>query len=323
MDGPVFDFDKQLQALVEETDERQASVASCMKKAGFDYTPLPYGGAREPEPNLWNVRAAHLMVPQVDPNRDVVAKWGYGVEPESAGGADALAPPGADTAFDQIAAQNDASRESLGASQREAYDETLYGPVDEDGHPVDPEGGGCAAQAYADVPQVAGLPEANKAFNAAHEGLLYELVELTKWDLGMDPRAVTLDQEWERCTVRKGLDFSVKEYPRDGDGGADVSMANRPSPMGAFDIAHMVGKDGQAISDKDVGIGQDAFALQAYPAQVEVALADFDCREEIDYMDRLMAILFDVEQRFLDENKDRLEALTSSPALNGGDSYAA
>jgi hypothetical protein len=57
--------------------------------------------------------------------------------------------------------------------------------------------------------------------------------------------------------------------------------------------------------------------LKAYPAQIEVALIDFDCREQVDYMDRLMEVVRDVEQKFLDENRAALEAMKADATKEG------
>jgi hypothetical protein len=319
MNGPAFDFDQQLEALVEANDERQQLVAACMKDAGFDYTPVPYSGPREQEPHPGYQRAEFLLVPPLDPDRDNVAEWGYGLDPEPVELAEGELPeavtgPGADPEAFKVSQENRARRDALSLADQREYDLALAGPVDGEGHPLDPDGGGCWAGARAQVPDVPALPSANGTFTAAHEDLIIEMVDVTSWAIGMDPRSLALDQEWERCAAAKGVDFSSVQYDYHGHVATDASMRNRPSPVVALVIARGLDEDGNRVDPADE---DTPTALRAYPAQVEVALIDFDCRKQVDYMDRMMAIVVDVEQRFVDANKDRLEAMKADAAQGG------
>ncbi|MDR1394239.1 MAG: hypothetical protein LBJ62_09810 [Bifidobacteriaceae bacterium] len=82
-------------------------------------------------------------------------------------------------------------------------------------------------------------------------------------------------------------------------------MLNRPSPGTMIDRARSLGQDGQT---EEAGLG----LLKAYPAQVEVALIDYDSRQATNYLDRLLAIQRDVEQNFLDENRDQLDKMAAA-----------
>jgi hypothetical protein len=309
MNGPSYDFDQQLQTTVEAHDERQDLIAACMKRAGFDYKPVPYSGPREQQPHPGYARAGYLMVPPLDPDRVNVAKWGYGLDPED--WEDTLVPPGADPEAAKTASDNDAYRASLSAAEQAAYDTTLSGSVDAEGRPLAPDGGGCMAESYAQVPEVAVSPSANQAFLADHEDLIFAMVELARWDVGMDPRALALDKEWAKCAASEGLDLSGRAYSVSGHPASDASMANRPSPINAIDHARSLGEDGRPVDQATPGY------LRAYPAQVEVALIDFDCRQEVDYMKRVIAIQTDLEQQFLDANQDRLEAMKTAATREG------
>ncbi|MDR1441524.1 MAG: hypothetical protein LBJ02_03915 [Bifidobacteriaceae bacterium] len=299
MYGPSYDFEESLGAAIKANDERQEVVTSCMKRAGFDYYPTPYGGSRELESESgWNVRAKRLMVPVLDSDRARVAQWGYGVDPESW---DEVMFAGQDPEFEKVVARNDAYFESLSASGQELYLTALSGPADPATGYRD-SGQGCASDAFEEVPEVPAASRANDAFDVAHDGILYELVQVTKWYVGLDPRAVALDEEWAACAAGKGLDFAGTAWADpDSEPTVDVSMLNRISPVSALNHARNMGEDGEWSID--------AGYLRAYPAQVEVALVDYDCRQQLDYMDRIMEIVLDVEQDFLDKNRVALEAM--------------
>jgi hypothetical protein len=75
----------------------------------------------------------------------------------------------------------------------------------------------------------------------------------------------------------------------------NVDMSGEPSASGEPDQAAM-----------------DALAER----EVELALADLDCREETDYRDRHAAITREVEQQFIDDHKAELDAMIASVEQN-------
>jgi hypothetical protein len=310
LEGPDYDYDKWLQAAIEATDKREALVASCMKDAGFEYYPVPWGGETKKKPHPGFARSAYLMVPVLDPDRDIVPKWGYGLDPEN----QSTGPfPDQNPEFEETVTKNQQYAESLNAKGQEQYQLTLFGPTDpQTGQPLDGSDG-CAGRAMAQSPQV-DRPKANDDFSTAYNQLRIQFVRVTTWDVGMDPRSVALDEKWAKCAVGKGLDMSDKVFERtDGRPTSDVSMKNRVSPGSAFDKARTLNEDGESIFaglklDDPVPEGLEP-AMRAYPAQVEIALIDYDCRKELGYMDRVMEIQIDVEQQFLDKNRTALEAM--------------
>jgi hypothetical protein len=304
-DGPAYDFDGHLQTVVEATAAREELVAACMKDAGFDYTPVPYAGPREPDesryPWVWQLR-----VPELAADRETVATWGYGLDGEASD--QALEPPGADPKASEAMAENLEYQESLGVAARAEYDLALFGPVDADGIPLN-ESDGCMSGAYARVPAVSSWPPEVKTFIAEYEDMIIDMTDVWRWDVTMDPAAVALDGEWERCVTAKGVDFAGLVFGYgDEDWEIFVAAEGRPSPASAMRAARLLDADGALIGEDS----DEERSLRAYPAQVEVALADFDCREELGYMDRMMEIVAQAEQRFLDENRDQLEAMKAA-----------
>ena len=47
---------------------------------------------------------------------------------------------------------------------------------------------------------------------------------------------------------------------------------------------------------------------QITPIEIELAVADFDCREEVDYDKVQLEVTADAQQQFYDAHKDELEA---------------
>ncbi|MDR2567544.1 MAG: hypothetical protein LBC97_16130 [Bifidobacteriaceae bacterium] len=112
----------------------------------------------------------------------------------------------------------------------------------------------------------------------------------------MDPRSVALDREWEECTAR-GMDFSGMRFSRTTPDGQEQILSNvapltRPSPGVAIDVTRGPGTNGEPVGEAG------DWLLRGYPSQIEVALADYDCRQETHYMDRIMEIQRDVERNW-------------------------
>jgi hypothetical protein len=303
---PSAGFEAQREAEVRTTDEREALVAVCMKGAGFDYYAVPYGGPLTEEPHPYLVRADYLMVPPLDSDRAAVAQWGYGVDSEASVEDELFGNQ--DPAVREKTELNQQYVDSLSAAGRHEYQTALYGfdPEREDVQGKPPEG--CLGEALASVPDLDVTPYGGD-FRETYWDLLGQLTEVTTWDVGIDPRSVALDQEWQLCAESKGLDFSTFVFTATMPDGSevpssDMALLNRPSPGNAIRLARQLGEDGEMMA-----AGEGQAALRAYPAQVQVALADYDCRQQTDYMNRLMEIQRDVEQQFLDANRSALEEM--------------
>jgi hypothetical protein len=270
-----------------------------MKKAGFDYYPVPYAGSMTQVVHPYLARSSYLVVPVLDSNREQVEKWGYGFDSESDEGVFAGQAP----EVAEAEAKNEAYVQSLGTSAQHEYWYSLYGPDfgSEENRGKDVKG--CAGKAISQVPYNEETPPST-GFQDQYRDLFTQITDVTRWDVGMDLRAVKLDGEWEQCATAKGLNFSTMVFkdPLRGEPVSDASFLNRPSPGIAIDMARSLDANGELVKD---GSG----LLQGLPTQIEVALIDFDCRTETDYMSRVMEIQRDVEQAFLDQNREKLDEL--------------
>ncbi|MDR3360174.1 MAG: hypothetical protein LBO20_05925 [Bifidobacteriaceae bacterium] len=299
-------FESFVEQQVAETDKREALTASCMKKAGFDYHPVPYAGSMTESMNPGLARAYYLFVPVLDPSREAVAEWGYGVDSDTDEGIFA----GQNPEVVESAAKNEQYLASLGSSAQRAFWEAMYGPGFDSEENRGKNVEGCAGEAERQVPYTGDTPPV-ASFKERYWDLLIEIVDVTRWDVGMDTRAAELDREWAECAVGKGIDFSGWTFSRVTPNGVeqpltDVSMLNRPSPGNAIDLARGLDAEGKPISGEEPGL------LRGHPPQIEVALADYDCRRQTDYMARIMEIQRQVEQAFVDENRAQLEELMAA-----------
>jgi hypothetical protein len=301
--GSSAQFEEARAAAVEAHDLRQSMISACMAKSGFDYYPIPYGGPLTPE-EPWLERGRDLPVPPLDDARKVVAKWGYGIEPEYSDGVDQTA--NRDPEHFDIAERNRVYQETLNPEGAKEYWMVLRGWDSPDTGGADPgrEAGSCVGEAFAAVPQTV---ENSGVVNSLFDGLRQPIVNVVKWDLGVDPEAVALDAEWANCMGGKGITFAPAQFERPDGRVSDVSLLNRPGPHAAFSLAGQMGPAGPEASGEQPG-------LHAYPRQVEIALADIDCRAEVDYANRITDIQLRLERRFVDDHRDELAALEQAAA---------
>ena len=101
-----------------------------------------------------------------------------------------------------------------------------------------------------------------------------------------------------------------------------VSLAVEGGPNGAFSYAQTVAPDGSLPELAEppgpddeylsfVDLRDDQIALVGAQIEIDVAVADFKCREKTTYVDRYLEILVDLEQQYVDEHKAELEEVVA------------
>jgi hypothetical protein len=293
LDGPRFDLAKGQTALEDAHAEREASIGACMKEAGFDYEPRPYTYNLEADKGArWLfTRAAYLPFPVLHEDRIVVEEWGYGLDP--------------DDYYDLAMVDEDVMVEAdrkeqerlaaMSEAERSAYQTALTGSDYQPGDPTPPPEslGGCMGDAYEQTPEEA--PGDTDAFFLEFGELAVQVSEVTMQDVAADPRARAASKEWNVCMLDRGVDLDP------GEPIADSFYVNESSPALAEIYARNLSLNGE-------GLG----VLEATPEQVEVALADFDCRAETGYIDAIMEVQLDLEQRFLSEHQPELDRMRAA-----------
>ncbi|SDC36388.1 hypothetical protein SAMN05216410_1727 [Sanguibacter gelidistatuariae] len=250
--------------------EIQEGIATCMAEAGFDY--IPYIA---PE-------TIHLEVSDKG-TRDWVARVGYDLSggmlegPErdawiASGVANAARPPSVDP--------NDAIYAQLSEGTKAAYDLALNGPpLSNDRDESTPWSRADGCYTWAAFVQHA---DRDTAFFADYADLLERMYATTWRDLDTHPRMVDLATEWAHCMADAG---HVYTSPTDAWESVSAVIQGTPGPDG----------DPYITSDEVKAL------------EIAVALADYDCKEAVDWETVRDSVIDEVEAQFLADNKAEID----------------
>lgn len=277
--------EEQERQFAEQQAQREELVAQCMQDEGFEYTPDTQSSSfvssdgTEWEPD----------------DREWVEQYGYGAvnspftEEPPAPEEEYVDPNG-----DYVA--------SLSESEQAAFYEALYGPgiaeeemSEDEVYEYDWQTAGCqgAAQHEVDGEDLSQSAEFKSLFDAINE--FYEGMQ--SW-----PGMVELDGEWAACMEAAGHGGFTTQFDAQNSVYEDLNAiyeAEAPT-----DETEMSGEPDQAA--------RDALAER----EVELALADLDCREETDYRDRSTELNREAEQQFVDDHESELEAMKAAAEQN-------
>ncbi|MDR0594994.1 MAG: hypothetical protein LBG60_17455 [Bifidobacteriaceae bacterium] len=288
---------------VETWNAQQDFIARCMKSQGFTYYPTAFSEGSGGGPSREYMRYREVLpAPLLAVDRGVVEEQGYGSMP------DTRQP---DTLADD---PNQEYVASLSEAESRAYEMALTG-VDPDrlGDPVE-DGAGCVLRAWDEYPEP-DLPAWERSVFGRHAELISAMALVVRSDLTLDPEFWELNQLWGDCMAAKGLDL-------DPDGAAAAAEAGGGSsgPTDAMRLAIRTGADGEvAPADAHAAsLPLDQASLTASGPERAIALADFDCRVETDYIDQLIAIQRRLEQQFVDRHASELAEMTALAEFPGG-----
>jgi hypothetical protein len=272
--------EEQERQFAEQQEQQEELVALCMQEEGFEYTPNPAsGGFQSSDGTEWK-----------PDDREWVAQYGYG-----AVNSPFTEEPPPEEEYVDLNAEYVAS---LSESEQAAFYEALYGPapdeeqMSEDGSvEYDWTTAGCQGAAQHEVAgeDISQSEEFKPLFDAINE--LYE--DMTAW-----PGMADLDGEWAACMEAAGH----------GGHATQVDAQNS-----VFDDLNEIYESVEMPDDGSAGGEPDRAALDALAErEVALALADLDCREEVDYADRNEEIIREVEQQFIDDHKTELDAMVAA-----------
>jgi hypothetical protein len=272
--------EEQERQFAEEQARVEELVARCMQDQGFEYTPQTAS----------DTFVSSSDVEYEPDDRDWVAQYGYGAVNSPFNEEPVPEEEYVDPNADYVA--------SLSESEQQAFYEALSGPVpDEDelaeggSYEYDWTTAGCqgAAQHEVSGEDLSQSEEFKPLFEAIDE--LY--TGMTSW-----PGMTELDGEWATCMEAAGhgghatqADAQNSVYEELNGIYEDVATSEEGTPTGEPDQAAL-----------------DALAER----EVELALADLDCREEVDYRDRSTEITREVEEQFIDDHRAELDALVAA-----------
>jgi hypothetical protein len=277
-------------------DSLENSKAECMAKQGFRYVPTPFDASQSSGAGRISPMLLSLPVPRLPDSRDLVAQVGYGVmgTPEERAAAAGVADD-----------PNLAYQETLSPGEAEAYGYALYGDYND---PAGTSASSCSGQATAQFPEPT-VSDREHAFEAEFRDLKWAARSLVRTDaaasadgLGLDPRTLQLDHEWESCMNTKGYVLERLDWEH----GPMLAMgrAMRTRPDGTVGPMHTGEVPGSLVPPEEKSL------LGTEPER-QVALADFDCRIETNYMDRLANIRISLDDKFIQEHRAALDRLTA------------
>ncbi len=251
----------------------EAIVAECMAAQGFEYVPSA--------PEISSGGALPIDLSEFD-EAEAARTEGYGIIAPDLAVRDPRTP-----------SSNQLIRAALSSSERLAYDMALDGfertendeyAVGDDGNLVKADGVGETCRDQAD--------ERDRELKAEYTPAVLDdpiWNEFTKESSEIegrfeaDQRVLDIDAQWSECMTDRG--FESLENPW-----AAYSLAAKP--WEAWKSAHR--SDDGTLPTTDPEIAR----LQT--AEIAIAVADFECRSEVDYTARRQAILFAYEQQFVD-----------------------
>ena len=273
-------------ALKERFDAVQAEIAACMIDEGFDYVAVEY----TPAEASWAISATSVMpLPLLPAARADVERFGYGVDP----GEKNWGP--AESATSE---QNVAIYDALSDSEAEAYDKALTGGYQASD---DELAASCAGKASIAHPE----PELPTSPENEFSDLQRAVSELWTADVPADDRVVDLNEAWNACMAAAGIDLEMDNRPLAG-----------PDPLTAYWQAVGTGADGvMDLKDRDRPADEiplDRKLLVGSEPEIEIALADFDCRAKVDYEPTLTEIQKEHEDKFVVAKAGELDRMLAA-----------
>lgn len=251
-----------------EQAEVQGRIASCMAQQGFTY-----------RPQTRSYRDLAGGDAEWKPNdRDWVAQWGYG----------AVDYPGDTGSAAEKTDPNAAYLETLSSSERAAWETALYGSASGEGSTGSDErlaeAGGCWGQA---TEEASSDPLSTDQFAPLLDAMNQFEEQQARW-----PGQAQLDAEWSACM-------------------AEAGRSGIPSPRDAQDriftqVSDLAKKDKGSEKSSSTARTPEMDAMKK--TEVEMALADLDCRQKTDYDARAEKVRWTAEEQFVADHKAELDA---------------
>lgn len=284
----------------EELKQTEELVAACMQNEGFEYVPdvnnggVVFSDDSEDEGPQWGTE-------------EFAKEFGYGIttDPwggEMTGGEDDYVDPNGDYV------------NSLSESEQEAYYETLYGtgPTEEQMLEMEESGNyesdwtqeGCQGAARHEISQDA--DGATAAYEDPEFTELFAEIEnmyAAIWDPEQKSEEVAaLDAKWSDCMSEQGY----TEFATSDDANMQISDEVNAIYEGVW------GDGSEQITESQATELQkqaDAEVKKLTEREIEVATANWKCKDKIGYDKELQKLQFELEQQFVDEHKAELDAL--------------
>ncbi|MDT0166868.1 hypothetical protein Q9R32_15040 [Actinotalea sp. AC32] len=261
-------------------------TAECMTEQGFEYVPVDWsqagGGTVVDEDLEWGTP-------------EFAAEYGYGITTQPG----ATEEPLPQEPVDEFVDPNSEYVEAMTDGEREAYYLALHGDLYADetsGEEVEYDWtrAGCQGAAQHEVYESTGLDAEQTAALEDEMSTMWESIQT-------DPRITGLDEEWSSCLADKGF----TGYAKVGD--PETQLSERSNAVYEEVYGEM---DQELTEDEYAALEEEVQARLAEltAEEIEIAVADVGCREEVRYDEVQREVSTEYEQEFVDAHKDELDA---------------
>lgn len=302
---PMGALDKMFEEAYSDWDEEASNakqmqveelMAECMLEQGFEYVPVDYSA-------MDGARSAVAVEEDDIPwgTLEFAEQWGYGITTNPyEDSEEPVEPLPIDEGWEDPNADIVAD---MSESEQAAYYEALYGPQSDE--PIDPEGEwvppsweemGCSGYAQHEV-------YGDSAFGGGEDDPFAELMEEMNrmWEsISTDDRILATESEWASCMADAGHANLAKV------GDAEQIIYTQVDPIWNDAYSDMppdaTEEDYRAVEDE---IQEQLAAIT--PQEIELAVDDFTCRDEVGYQDAYDEVNLDLQQQFYDAHKAELE----------------
>lgn len=276
--GPLAQWSWDVWGIDQEESNTQALrgeelVAECMAEYGFEYSPSDSVVTQTfPDPDI------------PEGTREYAEQYGYGI---------ATDPTGMWASNRESWYEPDANNEYVAAmseSEQQAYYAALNGTPPPEGEPWPPRDQGCYGWAYDQVNPDLG----------AHSALLDEMQQAQEASLA-GPRMQELHVAWAACMA----DAGHPDFPEPIDARtAAMNALNSASAQTYGELPESPTTEQIAAAERQI----QPLLAEAVPDEIALAVADFDCQEQVDYQRISDEVDLEYQQAFYDAHRDELEA---------------
>ncbi|MDR0594069.1 MAG: hypothetical protein LBG60_12610 [Bifidobacteriaceae bacterium] len=289
--------------------EQEKAIADCMKRNGFEYHPRQVELLEEGDDVSYS--GHRLWIPWLADDIADVERWGYGYSyPETTAtqaeaGATAEPDPNEEyVASLSSAAQDEYRRALMGADLAEYYISESYSSGAEI-----PEMGGCWAEAIDAVPSPVDLAMQTSP-TTVYEGLISDMRDHAGDPYGnafsRREEVDALDGEWRECFA--------EAFPSALPGGDAPSgvLGMFGGPTGARELAFNTNADGQIWDGPYEEIPMEYASLTATAREVAIAVRDFECRVETNYVERFLDLEREAQEAYIGAHRAELDEMAAA-----------
>ncbi|MCL1923195.1 MAG: hypothetical protein FWG15_04975 [Propionibacteriaceae bacterium] len=270
-------------------DQLEAYTAQCMQERGFSYFPEEWTD-NEDDPGYFP-QGDSLWLPELPTTREEAVRVGYGTQP-----AEQFSWTG------EHIDKNEDYRLTLSPSARGKYDLARYGQ-----NPYEPEDPSlpksCGVLARENVPpHLYEDDEVIVSFNSQFGDVAFGMHMLVSDEIFGDPRIIKVSSQWNQCMKGRGRELIS----------GSMYTEETVQPWASHYMALAIRADGVVgdswkKNDIDNTTPEEERSLLGTEAEIKIAVDDFDCRVETNYMETFAAVQIELENQFIQDHYQQLQ----------------